>query len=225
MTSKKIILILSAFVFTILFAVFAYCIFLKQNHYKVLVEQEYPKIKHLETKSIEENLDTQPTEEWNTYYDERYKYSLDFPSGLNVSTIYETMVELSENLGGGFLTTNGGVSFSPTNLPLSVIAVGVFENNKFLSPDEWLENKNSKELNNTVKNEFVSKSVIEKKISIDGNEAIVTHQVSMLDGKIFEEFKNAKTTVLIKDNNLFTIYTVMEDSENEKVWNSFKFKK
>ena len=79
---------------------------------KFQVVQECPKIKNLETKPAEDNLDAESTKEWNTYHDERYKYSLDFPAGLNVDTIYENKAELSEDSGGGFLITNGGVDFS-----------------------------------------------------------------------------------------------------------------
>ncbi len=71
-------------------------------------------------------------------------------------------------------------------------------------------------------NEYMSR-VVEKKINIDGNEAIVTHQAGMLDGKISQEYKQPKTTVFTKGSKLFIITTSMDDRENEKVWNSFKF--
>ncbi|MFH1187405.1 MAG: hypothetical protein V1688_00925 [bacterium] len=146
---------------------------------------------------------------WNTYYDEKYKYSLDFPPGLNV--VYENTVELPWNLGGS-LTADRGVTFSATD-GLLVMTVWVFENSKFHSLDEWLESQKSE----------YGISVVEKKINIDGNEAIVTHQAEILDGKISEEDRLGKTTVFIKDNNLFIISTEMHDCE--KVWNSFKFDK
>lgn len=220
MTSKKIILILSAFIFTILLTIFGCCIFFRQNNYKIPVVQECLKIKNLETKakeensetkSAEENLDIELTEEWSTYYDERYKYRIDFPSGFSVLTIYE------HTLTDGVPTTNGGIVFSPADSidAPGGISVEIFENSEFRSPDEWLENHNPK-------SEDVS-MVVEKKINIDGNEAIVTYPVSMVDGKILEEFKRDKTTLFIKDNNLFIIRIGMDDCEREKVLNSFKF--
>ncbi|MFH1187762.1 MAG: hypothetical protein V1688_02770 [bacterium] len=216
MTSKKTILISSIFIFIILFTVFGCCIFFRQNKCKTPVAKECPKIKNLDTKPAEENLNAEPKEEWSTYYDERYKYSLDFPSGLNVDAIYENRVELPEDSGGGYLITNGGVNFSyPADGPWAMI-VNVFENSKYKSLDEWLESKQGEyEIN-----------VVEKRINIDGNEAMVTHLASVSDGKISEEFKNEKETVFIKDHNLFIIYTRSTRTEDyEKVWNSFKFNK
>ncbi|MFH1565060.1 MAG: hypothetical protein ABIC82_04400 [bacterium] len=232
MTSKKIILILSAFIFTILFTIFGCRIFFRQNNCKIPVTREFPKIKNLETKpaeenpevkAVEENLNAETTKEWNTYYDERYKYSINFPAELNADTIYENTVELSEDSGGGVLTTNGGVNFSyPADGPWAII-VNVFENSEFRSLDEWLGNESGKELNSVVDDNFNEDRVVEKRINIDGNEAVVTHHASMLHGKIFEEFKNEKETAFIKDNKLFIIHTRIDD--HEKVWNSFKFDK
>ncbi|MFH1564746.1 MAG: hypothetical protein ABIC82_02760 [bacterium] len=218
MTSKKIIFILSTSIFIFFFTIFGYCILFKKNNRIIPIAQECPKIKNLEAKPAEENLDTKQMEEWepkewNTYYDERYKYIIDFPSGLNVTTTHEDTVELSEYLGGGFLTTNGGVSFFPSDFP-GIMGAKIFEDSKFRSPDEWFKNGNSKEINR----------IVEKKISIDGNEAIVTYPVSMLDGKILEEYKYEKITAFIKDGILFLIWTKFRnDGDNEKAWNSFKF--
>lgn len=217
MPSKKIILILSVFILTIPFSILGCYVFLKQNSDETQVAQKCGEINNPHVKPDEENSNTGMTKEWNTYYDERYQYKIDFPAGLNATNIYEhtRTVELSKDLGGGFLTltTNGGITFSPVDLPLSVIAMEIFENSKFKSLAEWLESE---------KNEYVS-MIVEKKINIDGNEAIITHQAGMRDEKIYEEYKNPKTTVFIKNNMLFIITTNMDDNDSEKVWNSFKF--
>ncbi|MFH1565059.1 MAG: hypothetical protein ABIC82_04395 [bacterium] len=187
MTSKKIVLISSAFIFTIFFTIFGCCIFFRQNNNKIPVAQECPKIKNLETKSAEENSETKPAEEnlnaepkeeWSTYYDERYKYRIDFPTGFSALSIYE------HTLADGVPTTNGGIVFSPADSidAPGGISVEIFENSKYKSLDEWLESE---------KSEYTSR-VVEKKVNIDGNEAVVTHQAGMQDGKIFEEYKQPK---------------------------------
>ncbi|MFH1255385.1 MAG: hypothetical protein V1667_02875 [bacterium] len=129
--------------------------------------------------------------------------------------MYEHTVKVSDDFGGGFLTTNEGIVFFPAD---SIdgpggISIKIFENSGFQSTDEWLESQKSE----------YGTSVVEKKIYIDGNEAIITHQAGMQDGKIFEEFKQQKTTVFIKDDKLFVINANMGDYINEKFWNSFKF--
>ncbi|MFH1254886.1 MAG: hypothetical protein V1667_00195 [bacterium] len=217
MTSKKIILISFVFILAVLFAGFEYYAFLKQNGNKTQIARECVNTDNSYAKPVEKNSDVGMTKKWSAYYDERYKYQIDFPAGLNATNIFEhtRKVKLSKDSVDNFLTltTNGGVTFASADIPLSVISIEIFDNSEFKTTDEWLKNENIRELNR----------IIEKKINIDGNEAIITHQISMLNGKIFEEFKNPKTTVFIKDNTLFVITTSMDDNDSEKVWNSFKF--
>jgi len=152
---------------------------------------------------------------WNTYTDDRYKYFLEFPSGLNVFSVYERKIEVAESIGGGSFIRSGGVSFSDPELgDYGITSVGVFENTNFLNVDEWL-----KEENKRFKNQ---RTVVEKRITIEGHDAIVTYVQS--DYEREDAYKHEKTTVFIKDGNLFEIWTRFADTSNhEKIWGSFKF--
>lgn len=152
---------------------------------------------------------------WNIYTDERYKYSLKFPSGLNIYLVYEREIKVAESIGGGSFIVNGGVSFNDPDFDnYGVMAVSVFENVKFSNTDEWLKKESNK---------FKShRPVIEKRIIIDGYDAIITYVQSDYERK--DAYKHEKITVFLKNDNLFKIWTRFNDiSDHEKVWDSFRF--
>lgn len=157
---------------------------------------------------------------WLTYTDNRYGYSVDFPDYVDdVSTTYEHAVKKAESLGGGYLTTNGGVKFGNKGYP-GGINVYVFENTEFKNVDEWLTFKN---------NMFdYPRKALEEKLLINGYEAITIHEMGGIDKQTEEHFVNDKTLVVIKDNTLFEIHTrfgleLEYTKQHKKVWDSLKF--
>lgn len=152
---------------------------------------------------------------WNIYTDDRYKYSLKFPPGLNIFLVYEREIKVAESIGGGSFVINGGVSFNDPKFDnYGVMAVSVFENTKFSNVDEWLEKESKK---------FEShRPVIERKIVIGDYDVIITYVQS--DYEREDAYKYEKTAVFIKDDNLFKIWTRFDDiNDHEKVWDSFRF--
>lgn len=146
---------------------------------------------------------------WDTYFDDRYKYSLKFPTLLNVFPIHEQSVVGTEGL------SREGVSFGDPALDdYWVMSVSVLENTSFLNVDEWLQKEGKKFKH--------QRPIVEKRITLDGYDAIVTHMQS--DYELDEVTKNEKNTVFIKNGNLFEIRTRFSDYANhERVWGSFKF--
>lgn len=147
---------------------------------------------------------------WNAYNDKKSGFKLEYPSQSDVSTIYKEKMVTSRS-GKEYYIIDGGVSFSKGGK--GFISVMVFENTKYLSLDSWLKDENKK---------FEGQhSVIEKRISIGGQDAIVTYPVG--DNPPNEEYKSDKKTAFFKNGNLYVIYTSITD--HERVWNSFKFNK
>lgn len=152
---------------------------------------------------------------WNIYADDRYKYFLKFPSGLNIFSIYEQKIKIAKSIGSGLFIRNGGVSFSDPDFDdYGILSVSVFENTDFLNVDEWARNESKKFEHQRL--------VVEKRIIIDGYDAIVTYVKS--DYEREDAYRYEKTAVFIKDGNLFEIWTRFTESSNhEKVWGNFKF--
>ena len=142
---------------------------------------------------------------WDTYTDGRYKYSLKFPAQLNTSPIHESVDGIIKE----------GVGFGDPALDnYWVISVSVLGDANFLNVNEWL-GKEGKKFEH-------QRPIVEKRITIGGSDAIVTHTQS--DYELDEVTKNEKNTVFIKNGNLFEIRTrFIESSNHEKVWSSFKF--
>jgi len=138
---------------------------------------------------------------------------LNYPSNLNVNHINEGKVNLAESLGGGYFIVNGGASFSQKD-GYGIILINIFDKDNKVnvsSLGEWIEKENEKNKN------LHQRVIIEKRIKIDGYDAIVTNIVSDFEGPD----KHQKEVVFIKDGILFEINTRAID--HEKVWNSFKF--
>ena len=102
--------------------------------------------------------------------------------------------------------------------------VSIFKKTVYPSPDDWvrIQNKNLSEKYND--DTLGIRQVIEKNIQIDGLDAIVTFYHS--DDEMDEVSKHERRAVFIKDGNLYVISTrSINDSDHEKVWNSFHFLK
>lgn len=205
LTYKNIILLIIILIATILSAFFI--IKIKSNN--SVSTQPTPD----RTYQFNQNSSSILSEVWNSYSDERYGFSLDYPSDLNMNQINNEKVKLADSLGGGYLIINGGASFYQKD-GYGIILINIFDNSKIASLDEWLVIENKK-----VEHQV---NVLEKRIKIDGYDAIVTYAKSVYDGQE-ESFKREKKTVFIKDGILFEINT--RGIDHERVWNSFKFKK
>lgn len=157
-------------------------------------------------------LSVNSTTTWNNYYDENYRFSLDYPSNLDINLINNEKINLADSLGGENFIINGGVSFYQKD-GYWIIVINIFDNSDISSFEKWIEKENKKNEN------LHQQVVIEKRIKIDGYDAIVTHIVSDFEGPD----KHEKKIVFIKNGILFEINTRYID--HEKVWNSFKFVK
>lgn len=187
-------------IFALVFVIIIFFIFTKNHNFLQ------------KTNSIVVNQE-QKNETWLTYYDEKYRYNLSYPSELIATPKYEQVVKGSENFNNTLNKLNGGVNFSQVD-GYGIIDVSVFENTNFISTDDWIdmENRNSEH----------QKIVIEERIIIDNDEAVVTHTQGDFETEI--TYFPEKTTVLIKDDILLKLVTrFVSDAEHRKVWDSFHF--
>lgn len=210
MNSKKIIIIT-----WILFVV----VILYVGYFKLETGIENPiSLKNLPGAQIQhakKNFSPYEERTWNIYTDDRYKYFLKFPSGLNIFSIYKQKIKVAKSIGSGLFIRSGGVSFSDPDFDdYGILSVSVIENAGFLNADEWVRSESKKFEHQRL--------VVEKRIIIDGYDAVVTYVKS--DYEREDAYKYEKTAVFIKDGNLFEIWTRFTESSNhERVWSNFKF--
>lgn len=152
---------------------------------------------------------------WSIYTDDQYKYSISLPAQLNVFHVSDQGVVGIEATTSGSFIRKRGVGFGDMSLDnYWVVSISISEKTNFMNTGEWLKGEEKKFEH--------QRPVIEKRIIIGGNDAIVTHMHS--DYEIDEVTKNEKNTVFIKSGNLFEIRTRFAKYINhERVWNSFKF--
>ena len=137
--------------------------------------------------------------EWSktaTYHNEKYEYSLTYPSlYLSLYTKVPEGISLEEQDYYGRVSIN----IKPT---------------KYTTPDEEL-NAENRQMKKEGHGGFI---VLEKKIKISGYDAVVTYP-----GDEVETFPYEKTVFLIKDHNLFKIGT--RGIDHERIWKNFQFDK
>lgn len=157
-----------------------------------------------------------PTESvWTTYHDKKYGYSLDYPKRLSAQSTLKQEITRAPSLGGGILVFDGGAAFSESD-GYWVIIVSVFEQSQYPSADDWFKVESNKFPN--------QRPVLEKRITIDGHEGIITYTESDHERK--DAYKHEKTLVLIKNGTLFEIRTRFTDeADHFKVWESIVFGK
>ena len=137
-----------------------------------------------------------------TYHNSKYQYSFAYSSR-------EDLIE----------ETPEKIVFGDAQLGVGFISV-VVELTHFLNPDEWLNQKNDEFRKRFESGGGVLASqFLEKRIKIDGYDALITHQ-----GDTVEQFPGEKETVFVKNHYLYIIYTSYI-SEPERLWSSFKFEK
>jgi len=96
------------------------------------------------------------------------------------------------------------------------MGVKVYVNPSVSSFDAWLAFENQRSENTRID--------VEESIIIGGQEALVTHKVSLLSDPE-EPFVDEKRAVLFRDGVLFEIWTKFyeNESDHERVWESFGF--
>jgi hypothetical protein len=153
--------------------------------------------------------------EWVSYNNDIYNFSLDYPSGLDIKEEKNILGESQNTLGYSidFRDPDDGYSFMRLN---------IFEKTDYSSLNDWLGSEN-RNLSDRYKGDVLGvKQVVEKDIKIDGFDAIVTFSHS--NDEADEISKHERKTVFIKDGNLYVLSTrFINDSDHEKVWNSFHF--
>jgi hypothetical protein len=149
-------------------------------------------------------------DDWVEYTDNDYGYRICHPAGLTAVPLSDG--DLRYESFGGMLDPNGGVSFAA--LGKGVFGVKIYKDAPVDSLDEWLKLVNS----------GGEKYRQEKDIVVDGNEAMVTHLVSVTAGQE-ESFLNEKKTVFFRGGYLFEIWTSFygDDNAPQTVWDSFHF--
>lgn len=157
-------------------------------------------------------------EDLETYKNEKYHFSVQYPSSLSFEQdISEVLGESDVNI----KEPNFIINFNDKDSGFNFIKVSVFEDIKFASLEDWLKTDNQLLTKNT-DTSFVIERVLEKTIKIDNVDAIVTFVHS--NNESDEISKHDRKVAFIKNGNLFVLSTrFAEDASHEKVWESFSF--
>lgn len=148
----------------------------------------------------------------NTYHNKTYNYSFRYPNYL------KQKAHCSGNDNPVF------VEEYPQDFYFNGVSVVTSPQN-FATLDQWLEKENE------YLQKFNQKRVVEKRIKIDGNKALITYletigSIPNLDNQSQVEVDKSvgKKTVFIKNNVLFEINTrfINDTGEQEDIWDSFK---
>jgi len=144
--------------------------------------------------------------DWAFYEDRVFGFRIPYPGHLHVFPI-----EPKENPDDR--SPDAGVSFANVEGP-GTMGVKIYKNVPYQSTGEWLARQN-------VERETLRK---EQVIQIDGYEALVTYNVSVMQG--FEEtFPKEKRTVFLKEGDLYEIWTNSYSNPEipQIVWQHFQF--
>ena len=144
--------------------------------------------------------------DWAFYEDSVFGFRIPYPGYLHVFPI-----EPKKNPDNR--SPDAGVSFANVEGP-GTMGVKIYKNVPYQSTNEWLARQN-------VERETLRK---EQVIQIDGYEALVTYNVSVMQG--FEEtFPKEKRTVFLKDGDLYEIWTNSYSNPelHQTVWQRFQF--
>lgn len=157
----------------------------------------------------------QTTNQWTMYRDSAYGYTFDYPPDLNAQQKQERTIPPSNATGDKTLTMGGGVNIAQKD-GYGIIDLSIFYNTNYVTPDDWLAEERTL---------FADHGpVIEKRIMIGGQDAIVTHTDSDNEAGGLPQYE--KTAVFIKDGALYKLTTrFVQDTDHERVWNSFRFSK
>lgn len=207
----------------LIFVIIVACFFLSTIIFILKEKWDLPYNNEIDQKS------KKPDNIWITHKNEKYGYSFEYPASLNFGKHCAGYPE--------------GIVFSENNAAVhnlrDSISVLVYNTN-FASTKEWLAEENNKW------EKYDKVRILEKYITIDGNQALVTYlenQKIVNDpyGEPYEKSKgHSKKTVFIKNGKLFEINTRFVDykftkeegmigpiwngrvTDHEHVWNSFK---
>lgn len=151
------------------------------------------------------------------YRDDEYGFTMDYPSNLKVRIINDDIRKYSERMGGGEELIDKVITFVVPNGGPGLVSINIFDSPDVNTLDEWLnkENEQLAKIYEDRDGRYI-RMVIDERINIDGNEAIVVYQESDMEAYEYE-----KTAVFFKDGKLFTIYARCEDCS--KWWGAFKF--
>jgi len=196
----KKILILIIFVF--LTTLLGYYIFKSENYKSSMIYYK-------DIATTPENNKVQE-EKWSTYHDEGYGFSVNYKPGLDVETIHNHKLILSNDKE---LIINGGVNFSLGDGP--GVSIEIFNDNQFSSLDDWINKQNKEKL--------LSHYIIDSNQNIDGYQSSSIKEVGN-NGENEAEYNNVQITAFFRNKQLFIIFTGNSEDDN-KILNSFKFDK
>ena len=150
------------------------------------------------------------------YKDDEYGFTMDYPSNLKVRIINDDIRKYSERMGGGEELIDKVVTFVVPNGGPGLASISILDNPDVNTLDEWFVKKNEQlaKMYEDGGGHYL-RTVVDDRIDIDGNEAIVVYQESDTEAYEYE-----KTAAFFKDGKLFTIYARCEDCS--KWWNAFK---
>ena len=154
---------------------------------------------------------------WRKYQDDKYGFSMDYPSNLRLKISDDFVIKYSDNYGGGEKTINKVINFAVPYTGPGLISVSVYEKPDTKTLDEWLEQENERlsYRYKDIEGRFL-RYVIDEEIKVDGVDAIIVYQESDM-----EKYDYNKEVIFYKDDLLFIIY--YRGIGNEKLWKSFKF--
>ncbi|MCK5511015.1 hypothetical protein KAI65_05775 [Candidatus Parcubacteria bacterium] len=154
---------------------------------------------------------------WRKYQDDKYGFSMDYPSNLRLKISDDFVIKYSDNYGGGEKTISKVINFAVPYTGQGLMNVGIYENPEAKTLDEWLKKENERLSHRykDIESRFL-RYVIDEKIKVDGVDAIVVYQESDM-----EKYDYNKEVIFFKNDLLFTIY--YRGIGNEKLWKSFKF--
>jgi hypothetical protein len=172
-------------------------------------------IQHTSKPSSDAGTSASTSTAWKTYTDTIGGYSISYPSEYSawpVDTKDPSFAQPKDHI----IISQVGFTTDP-NAGHGDFSVSV-SSTTYTDPFKWLINQDK-----IYGSSIGLTSIIEKHITIDGVEAIVTYQKDTV-----ESFPNEKNTVFIKDGKVYEIRT--RDGEDggtfeneERVWQSFKF--
>lgn len=153
--------------------------------------------------------------EYNLFVDKKYQYQFAYPKNLNSNITNNPNIKTPEIESGNDIAINRAVSFMQDNGGPWAISLFIYKNTRLKSIDEWFAEQNEFYKETSAGNVEV---VIEKRIKIDGADALVTYLNSKEE---LMPYNYEKTTIFIKDEVLFELSTRSVD--HQKIWDSFKF--